>query len=119
MNRLDMLLCCYRGHVPYRNSLMTQVLRDSLGGNCCTAMIATVNAQQEQLEESISTCRFAQRVAMVQNEVSLVAAPSVGHCHAGCLYGVPLDNSKNSISVCNSMLVKGPRLLVQCCRDQH
>jgi kinesin family protein 6/9 len=53
---------------------MTQVLKDSLGGNCCTSMIATVNGQQEQLEESISTCRFAQRVAMVQNEVRLLVA---------------------------------------------
>jgi len=55
--------------VPYRNSLMTMVLRDSLGGNCRTVMVATVNAEQEQLEESISTCRFAQRVAMVTNEL--------------------------------------------------
>ena len=30
-----------RDHIPYRNSFMTQVLRDSLGGNCKTVMIAT------------------------------------------------------------------------------
>jgi kinesin family protein 6/9 len=38
-----------RVHVPYRNSLMTMVLRDSLGGNCRTVMVATVNAEQEQV----------------------------------------------------------------------
>lgn len=58
-----------RSHVPYRNSMMTQVLRDSLGGNCRTVMIANITAQHEQLDESISTCRFAQRVAMVSNQV--------------------------------------------------
>jgi len=58
-----------RPHVPYRNSMMTQVLRDSLGGNCRTVMIANITAQHEQLDASISTCRFAQRVAMVSNQV--------------------------------------------------
>jgi kinesin family member 6/9 len=31
-----------RTHIPYRNSMMTSVLRDSLGGNCMTTMIATL-----------------------------------------------------------------------------
>ena len=54
-------------HVPYRNSMMTSVLRDSLGGNCKTAMVATINARAVHTGESISTCRFAQRVAQVKN----------------------------------------------------
>lgn len=58
-----------RPHIPYRNSIMTMVLKDSLGGNCRTVMVATINSLLEQLDESISTCRFAQRVAMVRNEV--------------------------------------------------
>ena len=58
-------------HVPYRNSMMTSVLRDSLGGNCKTTMIATISAEKEQTEESISTCRFAQRVALVKNDANV------------------------------------------------
>ena len=46
-----------RGHVPYRNSMMTQVLRDSLGGNCKTIMIATINPEASHTEESLSTCK--------------------------------------------------------------
>ena len=65
-----------RPHVPYRNSMMTQVLRDSLGGNCRTVMIANITAQHEQLDESISTCRFAQRVAMVSNQVRRLSCTS-------------------------------------------
>jgi len=56
-----------RTHIPYRNSMMTSVLRDSLGGNCKTVMVATVSVEAEQIEESISTCKFAQRVALIKN----------------------------------------------------
>ncbi|GBG27530.1 Kinesin-like protein KIF6 [Hondaea fermentalgiana] len=57
-----------RQHIPYRNSMMTNVLRDSLGGNCKTTMVATISLEKSNTEESISTCRFAQRVALVQND---------------------------------------------------
>ncbi|XP_035388465.1 kinesin-like protein KIF6 isoform X2 [Electrophorus electricus] len=57
-----------RSHIPYRNSMMTSVLRDSLGGNCMTTMIATVSSEKTNIDESISTCRFAQRVALIKNE---------------------------------------------------
>ena len=60
-----------RDHIPYRNSMMTAVLKDSLGGNCKTTMIATMNPAHDQIDESISTCRFAQRVAMISNQVSV------------------------------------------------
>jgi kinesin family protein 6/9 len=64
-----------RSHVPYRNSLLTWILRDSLGGNCRTSMIATISLDERYISESISTCRFSQRVASVRtdaivNEVS-------------------------------------------------
>ena len=49
--------------------MMTTVLRDSLGGNCCTAMVATISPSADQLPESIATCRFAQRVAQISNQV--------------------------------------------------
>lgn len=57
-------------HIPYRNSMMTMVLRDSLGGNCKTKMIATISAEKEDVYESLSTCRFAKRVSKIQNLVS-------------------------------------------------
>ena len=56
-------------YVPYRNSTMTLVLRDSLGGNSNTSMIATISAEEKNLEESLSTCRFAQQVATITNRV--------------------------------------------------
>lgn len=56
--------------VPYRNSLMTMVLRDSLGGNCKTRMISTVHVEDDYIDESISTCNFAMRVALIKNIVT-------------------------------------------------
>jgi len=47
--------------------MMTSVLRDSLGGNCKTIMIATISLEAKQTDEAISTCHFAQRVALVKN----------------------------------------------------
>jgi len=60
-----------RAHVPYRNSMMTSVLRDSLGGNCKTVMVGTMAAEDNCVEESMSTCRFAQRVASIKNNASV------------------------------------------------
>lgn len=57
-----------RTHIPYRNSMMTSMLRDSLGGNCLTSMVATVALEKRNIDESISTCRFAQRVALIKND---------------------------------------------------
>jgi len=56
-------------HVPYRDSLMTMVLKDSIGGNCKTRMIATMSPRTQDILEGIATCNFAQRVAMIKNQV--------------------------------------------------
>eukprot|EP00949_MAST-11_sp_MAST-11-sp1_P001133 g1133.t1 len=58
-------------HVPYRNSMLTSVLRDSLGGNCRTIFIATLNPEGEFVGESLSTCRFAQRVSAIKQVVAV------------------------------------------------
>ena len=59
-----------RAHIPFRNSMLTTALRDSLGGNCRTVMVANVAATADQAKETVSTCRFAKRVAMISNSVS-------------------------------------------------
>ena len=57
-------------HIPYRNSLMTTILKDSLGGNCKTFLIANASSNLKYLDETISTMRFALRCAKVKNEIS-------------------------------------------------
>jgi kinesin family protein 6/9 len=51
--------------------MMTSVLRDSLGGNCKTIMIATINPEGPFTEESLSTCKFSQRVSLIKNVASI------------------------------------------------
>ncbi|CAD8100177.1 unnamed protein product [Paramecium sonneborni] len=58
-----------RQHIPYRNSLMTTLLKDSLGGNCKTVMIATISSDNDNIEETLSTLRFSQRVGQLENEI--------------------------------------------------
>jgi len=52
--------------VPYRNSFLTKLLKDALGGNAKAAMIMTVDPSDAAMPETISSCRFAQRVANVK-----------------------------------------------------
>lgn len=56
-------------YIPFRYSMMTMVLRDSLGGNCKTKMVATLTADKADLHESLSTCRFARSVSLIQNKM--------------------------------------------------
>ena len=49
--------------------MMTMVLRDSLGGNCNTKMIAAISALKDDIHESLGTCRFARSVQMIQNDM--------------------------------------------------
>lgn len=50
---------------------MTSILRDSLGGNCKTVMIANLSSDIENEDETISTARFAQRCAKLVNEIRI------------------------------------------------
>ena len=55
-------------HVPYRQSKLTNFLKNSIGGNCRTVMIANIWPEETYLEETISTLKFATRMMKVQNE---------------------------------------------------
>lgn len=54
-------------HVPYRDSKLTFLLQDSLGGNSKTVMIANVSPSTADMHETISTLRFARRAKFVKN----------------------------------------------------
>lgn len=53
-------------HVPYRNSKLTQLLQDSLGGQAKTLMFVHISPEPEALGETLSTLKFAERVATVE-----------------------------------------------------
>ena len=53
--------------IPYRDSKLTHILRDSLGGNAKTSIIATISQLECNLEETISTLNFAQNAKKIKN----------------------------------------------------
>lgn len=55
-------------HVPYRDSKLTFILRDSLGGNSKTAIIANISPSHLNLNETLSTLKFAQRAKLIKNQ---------------------------------------------------
>ena len=57
-----------KSHIPYRDSKLTRLLQDSLGGNSHTLMIACVSPADTNLEETISTLRYADRARKIKNK---------------------------------------------------
>jgi kinesin family protein 6/9 len=60
-----------REHVPYRQCKLTNILKNSIGGNCKTILIANIYPESRHLEETISTLRFASRMKNVTNEATV------------------------------------------------
>merc|ERR1740121_1934857 len=55
------------GRVPYRDSKLTRLLKDALGGSCRTVVIATVSPALAVIDETISTLAYAEQAAGIQN----------------------------------------------------
>ncbi|BFZ24494.1 hypothetical protein BsWGS_27533 [Bradybaena similaris] len=62
-------------HIPYRNSKLTRLLQDSLGGNSKTVMIANIGPADYNYDESISTLRYANRAKNIKNNAKINEDP--------------------------------------------
>lgn len=60
-----------RPHIPYRDSKLTRILEDSLGGNCKTTMMAMISPSSDAFGESQSTLKFANRAKKIKNEARI------------------------------------------------
>ena len=65
------------GHVPYRDSTLTRLLSDSLGGTAHTCMVACVSPGDVDVSETLNTLRWADKASVVKNVAVRRAASSV------------------------------------------
>ncbi|XP_045795919.1 kinesin-like protein KIN-5C isoform X2 [Trifolium pratense] len=68
LGRVINALVEHLGHIPYRDSKLTRLLRDSLGGRTKTCIIATVSPAVHCLEETLSTLDYAHRAKNIRNK---------------------------------------------------
>ncbi|KAF5447057.1 hypothetical protein F2P56_032636 [Juglans regia] len=68
LGRVINALVEHSGHIPYRDSKLTRLLRDSLGGKTKTCIIATVSPSIHCLEETLSTLDYAHRAKNIKNK---------------------------------------------------
>ncbi|GBM01954.1 Kinesin-like protein KIF3A [Araneus ventricosus] len=62
-------------HIPYRNSKLTRLLQDSLGGNAKTLMCANIGPAGYNYDESLSTLRYANRAKNIKNKAKINEDP--------------------------------------------
>lgn len=55
-------------HIPYRDSKLTRILQDSLGGNAKTVMIANISKASSSYQETLSTLRYADQAKNIKNK---------------------------------------------------
>ncbi|EGZ10256.1 hypothetical protein PHYSODRAFT_522096 [Phytophthora sojae] len=70
-NVISALVNPKRTHIPYRDSKLTRLLQDSLGGNTRTVVIATISPSESAIDETISTLQFADRAKCVTVRVKV------------------------------------------------
>ena len=67
LGRVIQKLVQHEGHIPYRESKLTRLLQDSLGGKTKTSIIATVSPAMSNLEETLSTLDYAFHAKSIKN----------------------------------------------------
>jgi kinesin family protein 3/17 len=64
-----------KGHIPYRDSKLTRLLQDSLGGNSKTVMLTAVSPADYNFDETLSTLRYANRAKNIKNKPKINEDP--------------------------------------------
>ena len=69
-------------HVPYRDSKLTRLLQDSLGGNSRTCVVACVSPVDTNFEETLNTLKYAQRARNIKNAIKVNRDPDAARVAA-------------------------------------
>jgi hypothetical protein len=94
-------------HIPYRDSKLTRLLQDSLGGNTKTIMIAALSPAEDNYDETLSTLRYANRAKNIKNKVHRACEGKRRHAHARRAV-VRVLHSSISLLVCSFLTRSRP-----------
>jgi|LakMenE01Jun11ns_1017448.scaffolds.fasta_scaffold9406693_1 hypothetical protein len=61
--------------IPYRDSVLTQILKQALGGNSSTIMVAAIRPGHTYYDETINTLRYADRAKKIKNKPTINESP--------------------------------------------
>ena len=70
-NCINALTDSKRTHIPFRDSTLTFLLKDSLGGNTKTTLLVCCSGEESDIPETLSTLNFAKRAKKIKNQVSV------------------------------------------------
>ena len=85
-------------HIPYRDSKLTKLLMDSLGGNSKTVMIANIGPADYNIEETLTTLRYADRAKNIKNAPKINEDPKEAMIRK---YKEELDRLKQALAEAN------------------
>ena len=88
-------------HIPYRDSKLTRILQDSLGGNSRTTVIACVSPAESNYEESLNSIKYASRARNIKNKAVVNRDPN----------SLLIDSLRQQITLCKSEISEYQRLL--------
>ena len=66
-------------HIPYRDSKLTRLLKESLGGNTRTIMIACISPAMRAIEETCNTIKYAKRARTIQTKATRNTSEVLNH----------------------------------------
>ena len=89
-------------HIPYRDSKLTRLLEDSLGGNCKTTMITMISPCQDFINETLSSLSFARRAKKIKNKPKI--NEEINHKALISQYELQLKNLRNELNKKNEIL---------------
>lgn len=91
--------------VPYRDSKLTRLLKDSLGGNCRTVMIANISSAESSFEETLNTLKYANRAKNIKTNVQRNVLNVNYHISE---YVELINNLRSEIQVLKNQIGTGP-----------
>ena len=96
-------------HIPYRDSKLTRLLADSLGGNCKTTMITMISPCHDFFSESLSSLLFSKRAKNIRNRP--IVNQDLNHRALISQYEIELRNLKNELEEKNRLLQSNELLM--------